>query len=326
MFRYIARHWRGEFSLAQSYWVNGVLIGLPFSVYFRLADSVWQDDFVQSPTTFIEAVFLPFTAYCILFVWQGVGIWRSAGRRIEEGKAGWSWVARIVVVVNACVMLANIVTYLSITHMIFQAAQEERAAVFTVTDHGSYVVFRGEITDKSARALEALLAKPAVKRLVLDGSNGGFVQPSLRLAQIIKDRDLMVVAIGHCESMCTMLLAAGGERAMAPATIMGFHRPTIIGSTETAEGWDAVEHDFEEAGVDSDFIAKMAAHAGPTDIWEPTIREMIDAGLITRIFNDDSNTYIPARDWCDDHTAQCARTGRENGANPVVGKNGKNEH
>jgi hypothetical protein len=312
MFRYIARHWRGEFSLPQSYWVNGVLIGLPLNLYFQVIGAEFEADLVQSPTRFIEAVLLPFFAFVLLYVWQAVGIWRSAGHRIAEGKSGWSWVARIVVLINGFAVASNLVAFLSLSNVLVQAMREERAATFTVTPHGSYVQFHGEITDESARELEAALANPQVKRLVLNGSNGGFVQPSLRLAKLIKDRDLMVVAIGDCDSMCTMLLAAGAERAVGPDTVMGFHRATIIGSTETADGWEAAEEYYRGAGLDDEFMAKIDSHGGPADIWEPTLREMIDAGLITQVFDYTRNLYIPAREWCDQKPAVCGRTGRQN--------------
>src|SRR5581483_9167462 len=279
---------------------------------FQIVGTEFERDVVQSPTTFIEAVLLPFLAFAVLFVWQAVGIWRSAGRRIAQGKSGWSWVARIIVLINGLLMASNLAVFLSLSGVLVRAAREERTAVFTVAPHGGYVVFHGEITDKSARELEAALGSPQVNRLLLNGSNGGFVQPSLRLAKLIRDRNLMVVALGDCNSMCTMLLAAGGERAIAPDTVMGFHRATVIGSDETADGWEQAEAYYRGAGLSEDFMARMNRHGGAADVWEPTLREMIDAGLVTRIFDSSRDLYIPAREWCAGSPAACGRTGRQN--------------
>src|SRR5215469_6944080 len=97
---YLSRHWRGELSLAQSYWVNAVLVGIPINVYFRVVSLLP----LERPIEFFEWRLIPFLLCIPLQTWQYVGIWRSAGVRIREGKPGWAWVARLVVIVGTIVV------------------------------------------------------------------------------------------------------------------------------------------------------------------------------------------------------------------------------
>ena len=320
MFSYIARHWRGELSLPQSYWVNGFLIGLPFNLYFRAIDAAFEENAPNSPSTYVFMVLVPLAAYLPLAVWQGVGIWRSASHPIAEGKPGWAGVARLVVLFNAAVLIFNAVTYGRLSYALVDAYLDERSAYSEITSHGSYVVFHGEITVSSADQLAKQLNAPGTNRLVINGSNGGFVQSALRLAKIIHDRKLFVVALGECDSTCTGLVAAGDMRAIAPDTIVGFHRGTMAGLNDVAEDWSQVEDYYRNAGMSGAFIDKVRAHAGPYDLYEPTLREMIENNFVTDIFVDVRNEYIPAQEWCAHRPAECDRTGRQNAHAPVPTK------
>jgi hypothetical protein len=75
------RHWRGDLSLAVSYWINGSLFGIGYIVGEKLA-------IVGDPS--------PSIAYAIgllvmgalgfaMNVWQLVGVWRSAGKHAARG-------------------------------------------------------------------------------------------------------------------------------------------------------------------------------------------------------------------------------------------------
>jgi len=82
---YFARHWRGELSLPQSFWVNGVMIGFGWMVAFQPL----VDFFVIAPWWF----FVAWIADYATIVWQLVGLWRSA--RNYRGPRVWSISARI---------------------------------------------------------------------------------------------------------------------------------------------------------------------------------------------------------------------------------------
>lgn len=311
MFGYIGRHWRGELSLPQSYWVNGILLGLPLNIYFRVLAVAYAADPPRSPSTYVGTVLLPFLAALPLAVWQGVGVWRSAGRRIAQGDYGWAWLARIVILGNLASVAYMLVTYGALNYSLVRAAMVERSAQFEIVDRGSYVTFHGEITEAAADRLVDLLSKSKVQRFVVDGSNGGFLQPTLRVAKVITKRKLMVVTLGSCASACTALLAAGDVRAISPFTLVQLHRGTFVGLDKTAEGWSDVEALYRHAGMTPRLIAKMGAHAGPYDLYEPTMRETIEGGFITYVLD---HQYIAAAQWCAANREKCDRTGTQNRA------------
>jgi hypothetical protein len=298
MFGYIAKHWRGEFPLPQSYWVNGALVLLPFNLYLRFVGEAFQAEPPQSPATYVFAYLLPYLAFLPVVVWSGVGIWRSAGHRIDDGRVGWAFVARGIVVLNLLTVFGSVLFTARDDYAIVTAFFDERAAKYTVSDNGTYVIFHGEITDASANELLPLLSAPRVKRLVINGSNGGFVAPTLRLAKVIHDRNLFVVALAHCFSSCTVLLAAGDTRAVEQDTELGFHLGTMAGLDDPALGWDDADRYYAGAGMSAELIARIRSHHGPHDLYRPPLRELIEDGFITDIFVHGSRSYQSAREWC----------------------------
>ncbi|MCA8838469.1 MAG: hypothetical protein K8963_11565 [Proteobacteria bacterium] len=88
---YVVRHWRGELSLAVSFWVNGILIGIVAIVMHELLGLVLRVNFLSPQTPDVLsmnlgvafALFLYETLLLLpLMIWQTLGIWRAAGRHI----------------------------------------------------------------------------------------------------------------------------------------------------------------------------------------------------------------------------------------------------
>ena len=92
---YFVRHWRGELSLAVSYWVNGVLASLAaFSVAYALASLIFQMHTDYSPAIYWISVWL---AIFLITLWQVVGIWRSANNsKAKYGKRSNGGLAKIM--------------------------------------------------------------------------------------------------------------------------------------------------------------------------------------------------------------------------------------
>ena len=95
---FVLDHWNGNFPLAKSFWMVGVLLnfvfGLPF-VYAQLNIDTMSD----GAATF----FLIYVAFWVaFFVWVNVGIWKSSSNYIASKKNSpfWGWAARVVVVLS----------------------------------------------------------------------------------------------------------------------------------------------------------------------------------------------------------------------------------
>jgi hypothetical protein len=76
MNNFIHKHWRGEYSLARAYWVNGVLIGFLASIIAGVAGASLEDLGEDKERILVLIYFLGI----VLNVWQTGGIWRSATR------------------------------------------------------------------------------------------------------------------------------------------------------------------------------------------------------------------------------------------------------
>ena len=297
---YIARHWRGQFPLAQSCWLNGVLPLLPFLVWFELAGGYLVAHPPIRLWPFLGAFVPAFIVFCIVDVWAGTGIWRSARRRILFGHFGWAWLARIAVLVNFAILLLAAVMIVNKTHALMRGPGA--AAHYEVTLRGATAVFRGRLTANAADDLEIVLGDKTVRRLAIADSDDGDVAAALRIAGLVRARKLFVVALSACDGPCTLVLAAGGSRAAVPQTVIRF----AAGTAETQQF-------YRQAGLAGPLLAGLAG-LRPGATLEPTLRTLIENRFLTDIFVDASKRYVRAPGWCAKNLLVCARTGRQNRA------------
>jgi hypothetical protein len=69
---YVLRHWRGEFSLPRSYWLNGLLAGLVIAAIGFVIP--WDDLLTDAPKTFLVALSFAVLLEIAATLWQAVGI------------------------------------------------------------------------------------------------------------------------------------------------------------------------------------------------------------------------------------------------------------
>ena len=94
---YLARHWRGELSLAKTFWLDG--IALSVAVFFLAAaiEEILFRHFQREPGLTVLLIVTTFLIGLCSFIWSLVGLWRSA--RSFAGSRIWSVLARLVAVV-----------------------------------------------------------------------------------------------------------------------------------------------------------------------------------------------------------------------------------
>jgi hypothetical protein len=112
---YFARHWRGDLSLALSFWINGVLVNL-VTVAVALVPIIYLERNPQDGNLTILALAVFFiVAGALLGIWQLVGIWRSASHHVlRGGRKFWSIAAKVVVVLASLRMLKDITDIVAI--------------------------------------------------------------------------------------------------------------------------------------------------------------------------------------------------------------------
>ncbi len=108
----IGKHWRGEYSLPVSYWLNSVLIGsiLGFAfTWFANNFEIILTPYLR-PQGVMVVFFAFFAVYLICVIIMLVGVWRSAYRRIRdrEGNRFWAVVAMLLVALVSIALCFNL--------------------------------------------------------------------------------------------------------------------------------------------------------------------------------------------------------------------------
>jgi hypothetical protein len=102
-----ATHWRGNYSLAKSYWRNGVLlfglgINLPLLILIVVALNIFQ----KQPALLLVVCLGEMALILAAYVWVLVGTWRAA--RKYKGPGIWAILAQIGMVMGVIVTIAHI--------------------------------------------------------------------------------------------------------------------------------------------------------------------------------------------------------------------------
>lgn len=227
---YFTRHWRGELSLARSYWVNNMLLAAPLA--FALTGlmswiSVKGDSLQVSAIT----VLLGMPLLLALDVWCIVGAWRAALHYLrEQGSRLWGWLALITLGLSGLQLLLSVT--LGLLPNLGEFWQMARGidplgqATFSVSADGRSVKMEGVIGMGDGERLRTLLASEAargIKRVELS-SPGGRVREAERMASALKKHGHGVRAVGTCASACTLVFLGGSPRHLSPEGQLGFHR------------------------------------------------------------------------------------------------------
>src|SRR6202171_2751323 len=80
---FIARNWRGEFSLGTTYWLFGFLGNLFAGVLAIAVMAAFQSDGGYEPRAIFATILLVWVGIVTIALWQRVGVWRSADRHIK---------------------------------------------------------------------------------------------------------------------------------------------------------------------------------------------------------------------------------------------------
>jgi hypothetical protein len=234
------------------------------------------------------------TVFIVLVgVWQLVGAWRSATRRIsalrqEKRWAIWAHLARGMVTLGAASLAVQVVrnigpgTFANL--QIVFGAEPLAPHALRIADDGATIVLSGGIGPGVAAEFRALLdASPAVRRAELT-SNGGRVAEALLVEALIRARGLETYASGFCASACTIIYMGGQERLLGPAGRLGFHRYAFPGLTSEQEALvnDKGKATLIDAGVSPAFIARAFETPAET-VWITDQATLLAARVATRL-------------------------------------------
>lgn len=105
---FIAKHWRGDYSLGFAWWAIGISVNVALKLFEKLTDDYFEKIDVAKAGEFERLLHdlgpFCFGLFCLtVFVWHGVGTWRSATRyaaRIENKKSYWGAIAKTLILIG----------------------------------------------------------------------------------------------------------------------------------------------------------------------------------------------------------------------------------
>ncbi|GCB02796.1 hypothetical protein [Ralstonia sp. SET104] len=287
---FFARHWRGDYGLARSYWLHTALmqfgmVALSAGVTHALAHNA-------PARAASSALLVIYVMGLALWIWAVVGTWRSADReQARSRRAGlsnpWPLIAKVMIVLGAVGTSSRVISDgPRLGAHLRTALGEQAASPFTVIPQrdGRAILFNGGINDGAADALETALRKAPNATAVVLRSEGGWLREGTLMADVIRRHHLQTYVERACASACTIAFLAGVDRAAAPGARIGFHRPRAVGADHDqtpgaidSELWLA----YADAGLPDAFVRRV--QNTPFDqMWFPTAQELLANHIVTR--------------------------------------------
>lgn len=281
---YPGRHWRGELGLGWSFWVNGLALFLLFHIAGGLTGQAVAE---AEPATIMATVAILWLAHALLPVWQGVGIWRAAGRcRREGGRRLIPAAARVAAAAGMVLALRGVAIEgrNQMREILHIAAGDTALEPYTlaVTPDGGTIVFTGAIRFGAARSLERVLKESPAAFLLRLESPGGRIGEAKRLRALIQSRGLSTYTGTLCASACAVAYLGGTKRYLHPGGRIGFHQSAFPGvdPAEMAASNRRVRDEAIRFGVTPAF-AERAYSVPHEGIWFPSPDELLAAGYVT---------------------------------------------
>lgn len=224
---YVVSHWRGEQSLAQSYWINNMLLVYPLMAALTGLMS-WISVKGEALQMGSIAVLIAWPLTLVFSVWCVVGCWRAAGTYIDEnGSLLWAFLARLSMFLGAVQLIVSAVAFAAEADEYWQMARgidPIGQAELTLSSDRRTLQLNGPIgLGDATRVGELLTSAPTVRQFEL-ASPGGRVAEAERIVELVRERNAHTRAVGDCESACTLVFLAGQQRQLMPGAQLGFHR------------------------------------------------------------------------------------------------------
>jgi hypothetical protein len=300
---YLARHWRGEFTLPVAYWINGTGIQLLFLGLITAVRAAGLTEHLGATGTGLWLLSLLMTTVAI-GVWTGVGIWRSAGHHMEHGgRTLWANLAKCAVVLGMLRLAAfgaQEAPMLQQSVGLLMRGDTMPAARLHVVNHGTEVELAGGMSFGAADSLRTILdATPTIRTVQLNNV-GGWVTEGYRIGQLIRQRGLATYTARQCNSACLLAFMGGTERYLNSKGRLGFHEASVagVGGEVAKGGTNRFREVFKENGVPDSFVERALA-TPPSTVWYPTARELLDAHVITAVVDGRDFAATDEKGWRD---------------------------
>ena len=284
---FLARFWRGGYSLPFSWWVVGLLVNLAaFGLLAAIRELVQHQPF--NPYVIMLALVAIWATLLVAQSFQSVGVWRSAARYRRERKARgqlglWGLAAQLAVIAAAlgAVRVAVVSAAPQLGEgwrMAFQNDPDTPDYSLRLMRAGTEMEIAGGFKFGLARDAERMFASAPDLKVVHLNSAGGRLGEATALAAHIKARGLATYTSAACASACTIAFAAGRQRWLKRGAKLGFHR-AIFAGTETAGEMRAL---LLAAGLEESFVERAVAQSAAS-LWFPDEQELLQAKAVSGV-------------------------------------------
>jgi len=301
-YNFIAKHWRGEYSLGVSYWLFGFFIAI-FSSLLSLILGKFSDA-LNLNTQQQGAMILTYYVFVMaVSIWQIVGVVRSASAHVSRGgKRFWAAMANVMVCLGAFRLFTSfIVDGVPLVREgvdMIRGTDNIPAYSLRLMRNDTELELAGGIPIGTTDAVRKILdSSPTVKFIHLN-STGGRITEANKLASLISQRQLITYTRTSCASACAIAFLAGRERYIGEQGRIGFHSASVSGSTGSNEL--DINSSFREAlnrvGATPQFVVK-ATTTSPQNIWFPTTEELKQQNIITSVVDSRYFGLSGISDW-----------------------------
>ena len=299
MINYIKKHWRGELSLAQSWWVNTVLLIGATKLIVPVLEPTLS---LFKPKTGLFILLCAVGLFAAILIWQLVGTWRSAHKTASQsGKPLLPYLAKGAVILVAFGGAWGFRTVTTDLLTLLDQTDDPRLAGFTLEREGSKdVVLRGALNRQSVDAAIQALKDPEIRVLRID-SPGGYAEPAWELAQIVGRTGTTVVAEGQCISACVWVFWASSNPAVyagTPIVFHGFRRPSELKTPTLQQEHDRALEESKGRAVLHGVPDWVIDILETKEFWAPTYDELIQMGRLAQIYDPETDRFVKARSYC----------------------------
>lgn len=289
---YIHDHWRGNHSLAFSFWFSFALL----NVIIHYLELLVTLSFSASSRTHLYITVIYFVCFrFVVYPWQAIGVLRACERALTEYR-NFVWVrsAQAIVVLGIIAIFVEGLSLIRVSASLFavvESSVDEKSYLLILEDNDRTIRLSGSIDFGITRDLAGLLEDHAdVERIILD-SKGGPVSEGRGLAFLIGEKELHTYSLRGCSSACTIAFIGGKKRLLGPEAKLGFHHYRL--DSKNVLPFLDLDNEFKKdlafyasQSIDTAFLDKMY-EVRHSDMWFPSHEELLQAGVIDGVVSPD---------------------------------------
>ncbi len=303
-YNFIAKHWRGEYSLGISYWLFGFLVAA-FVALMDIALSKLSEAMSLNTQNQGFLILSYYLVTIMVAVWQIVGVIRSSSSHVSRGgKHFWAVMAQVLVCLGAFQLLVSFIV--NGVPLIREGLDMIRGTdnippySLRLLRNNTELEVAGGIPIGTTDAVRIMLDSSPAVRVIHLNSIGGRIVEANKLAGLISQHHLITYTSTNCSSACALAFLAGQERYIGEHGKIGFHSASINGATgdDELDINASFRKSLSRLGATPAFVAK-ATTTSPQDMWFPTNEELKQQNIISAVVDSRYFGLSGIVDWRD---------------------------